>query len=398
MSAASEFIYLDHCATTPIHPEVLDRMYPFFSETYGNASSIHHSMGRYANKSVEEAREKLAQLVTAQTKELTFTSGTTEAINQVLQGVFFHYQHIGKHMITCQTEHPAVLDTCQFLSRLGAKITYLPVDDQGNISLAQLEESIGNETILIAVMYANNETGVVHPIQEIATIAEKHGVLSFCDATQAVGKIPINLQQLPIDLLALSAHKFYGPKGIGALYIRRRTKPIQVGSLLHGGKQEHHLRAGTLNVPGIVGLGASAELASKHLQEESTRLQKLRDALEQTLLKEIPEAFINGYTATRLPHVSNICFPFVKSSELMAALPSLALSSGSACASGSREPSHVLSAMGLQNEVAECSVRISLGISNTSEQLDTAAHLIIKTVREKRSFSPLWQMHLNGIL
>ncbi|GAA4805650.1 IscS subfamily cysteine desulfurase [Olivibacter ginsenosidimutans] len=393
----NDYIYLDHCATTPVHPLVLQAMLPYFDSIYGNASSIYHKAGRLAAQAIEQARLEVSQLIHASPKEIIFTSGATEAINQALLGIFNHYQKIGKHIITCETEHPAVLDTCSYLERLGAEVTLLPVNALGEIDLAQLDQAIRKDTIFICLMFANNETGVLHPIAQIGEIAKAHQVLFFCDATQAVGKIPVDVEQQHIDLLALSAHKCYGPKGVGALYIKRKRTPIQVGSLLHGGKQEHQLRAGTLNVPGVVGLGKAAALAQQSLTAENERLKQLRDNLERDLL-QLPEITINGTTHSRLPHVTNICFKYVKSVELMAALPQLALSSGSACASGSREPSHVLLAMGLTAEDAHCSIRFSLGMSNTTTQLVKTVSYIHQAVEKIRQHSPLWQMHQAGII
>jgi len=392
-----DLIYLDHCATTPVDPFVLQTMLPYFSSNYGNASSIYHKAGRKAAQAVEHAREQVAQLIHASPKEITFTSGATEAINQALIGAYHHYRTIGKHIITCQTEHPAVIDTCNYLRKLGAEITMLPVNASGHINLEQLKQSITKGTILICLMFANNETGLLHPITAISAIAKAHNILFFCDATQAAGKVPIDVEQQDIDLLALSAHKFYGPKGVGALYIKRRRVPIQIGSLLHGGKQENNLRAGTLNVPGIVGLGAAAELVTKIFTTEIKRLSNLRNYLEKNLLY-IPETFINGDVSNRLPHVTNICFRYVKSVELMATAPELALSSGSACASGSREPSHVLLAMGLQHDDAHCAIRFSLGMQNNQEQLATVIRDISAAVKKIRDNSPVWQMRLAGII
>jgi cysteine desulfurase len=389
-------IYLDHCATTPVDSMVLDTMLPYFKEYYGNASSVYHKLGRKAAEAVDTARNQVAKLLHASTKEIIFTSGATEAINQALKGIFFHYQKIGKHIITCETEHPAVLDTCNYLSKKGADIQKLPVDQKGNISLDDLRGAIRPDTILICLMFANNETGVVHPVEQIGKIAKEHHVLFFCDATQAIGKMPINVENLHIDLLALSAHKIYGPKGVGALYIKRRSAPIQIGSLIQGGKQENNLRAGTLNVPGIVGLGAAASLAMEKEEQEIARLSYLRNHLENSLLK-LPETFLNGDTLNRLPHVSNICFRYVKSVEIMANLPQIALSVGSACASGSLEPSHVLIAMGLSKEEAESSIRFSLGYSTTASQINQTIELIINAIGNIRDNSPLWKLHKAGV-
>jgi len=392
-----DLIYLDHCATTPVNKEVVAAMLPYFDTYYGNTSSIYHQAGRKAAKSVEQARQQIADLVHASPKELIFTSGATEALNQAIIGIYNHYQSIGNHIITCQTEHPAVLDTCRYLSKQGAKVTYLPVNANGMIDLQELEQSITDQTVLICLMFANNETGLIHPIAEIGAIAHDHQILFCCDATQAAGKVPIDVESQHIDLLALSAHKFYGPKGVGALYMKRKRNPIQVGSFLHGGKQENHQRAGTLNVPGIVGMGAAALLAKANMDQESKRLAKLRDKLESYLLK-LPETFRNGDMQERLSHVTNICFRYVKNVELMAAVPQLALSSGSACATGSREPSHVLTAMGLTEMDAHCSIRFSLGAQTTEQEINQTCKLIDQAVTKIRQQSPIWQMHLNGVI
>lgn len=396
-SSSREFIYLDYCATTPVDPRVLQSMLPYFSELYGNASSVYHKLGRKSAEAVDLARSQVATLINASPKEIIFTSGATEAINQTLKGVFHHYQHIGKHIITCTSEHPAVLDTCNFLSQLGADITKLATNHLGDISLDDLVQVIRPDTILICLMLANNETGVLHPIQQIGKIASKHNILFFCDATQAVGKIPINVENDGIDLLALSAHKIYGPKGVGALYIKRRRAPIQVGAFMQGGKQESNLRAGTLNVPGIVGLGAAAELALTGQNEESKRLEQLRNYLETSLLT-LPETFVNGNPTNRLPHVLNMCFRYVRSADIMVQLPQLALSAGAACASGSRTPSHVLLAMGLSKDDAESSLRFSLGRYTTKEQIDYAVGLLRAAITNLRVHSPVWKMHESGLL
>jgi len=393
----NELIYLDYCATTPVHPQALQDMLPFFNEHFGNASSIYHKWGRKAAEAIDDARNQVADAIHASTKEIIFTSGATEAINQALKGIWTHYHTLGKHIITCTTEHPAVLDTCKYLENQGATITYLPVDQQGNISLDDLENAIRADTILIALMLANNETGVIHPVKAVGELARKHRILFFCDATQAIGKIPVNVEELNIDLMAISAHKCYGPKGIGALYIRRRSTPIQVGSLLNGGKQENKLRAGTLNVPAIVGFGTAIHLTQQLLVEKAREIEKLRNDLEGQLLT-IPESFVNGIQASRLPHVSNIGFKYVKSAELMGCLPRLALSSGSACATGSLDPSHVLLAMGMETNDAHSCIRISLGNPTTKQELIEASQLIRQAVEKLRSDSPIWQMHEAGLL
>lgn len=391
----SGLIYLDHNATTPLDPQVLEAMMPYLTTHFANASSVTHRAGRTAAAAVETARDQVASLIGATPREITFTSGATEAINTTLKGIFEHYQPKGRHFITCLTEHKAVLDTFAYLEKKGAEITYLPVANNGSIDLDALEAAIRKDTVLIALMYANNEAGIIHPVSRIAEIAHKRGVLYFCDATQAVGKIPVDVQQNGIDILCLSAHKFYGPKGTGALYIRRSSKPIQIGSLLHGGGQENKLRAGTLNVPGIVGLGKAAEIAKYHMANDSFRLERLRDELEIGLTK-LPATFINGVDVPRLPHVSNITFRHLKADQIMVEVPDIALASGSACVSGTRDPSHVLTAMGLSINDAHASLRFSLGRSNTREEILTCIVQVASAVEKLRAASPVWQLYQIG--
>ena len=390
-------IYLDNNATTPLDPQVLETMMPYLTTHFANASSITHRAGRVAAAAVEKAREQVAGLIGAAAKEITFTSGATEAINMAFKGVFEHYQTKGKHFITCYTEHKAVLDTFAYLERKGAMVTYLSVDANGILDLDLLKASIRPDTVLIALMHANNETGVIHPVEKIAEIAHKHDVLFFCDATQAVGKIPVDVGANGVDILCLSAHKLYGPKGVGALYIRRKNKRVQVGAMLHGGGQENKLRAGTLNVPGIVGLGSAAEIAKQSLGDEPIRLGKLHDTLETTLTK-LPATFVNGRGAPRLPHVSNITFRHLKAAEIMVNVPDIALASGSACVSGTRDPSHVLMAMGLPETDAHAALRFSLGRFNTADDINTCITQITSAVEKLRASSPIWQLHEAGII
>lgn len=390
-------IYLDNNATTPLDPQVLEAMLPYYTDHFANASSISHKAGRKAAEAVDRARGQVAALMGAEPREITFTSGATEAINMAIKGVFEHYAVKGKHIITCQTEHKAVLDTCAYLEKKGAEITYLPVDATGNLSLEELARSIRPDTILVTLMYANNETGLIHPIAECAKITAEKEVLFFCDATQAIGKTNIDLQSTPIDLLCLSAHKLYGPKGVGALYIRRKRKPIQTGALLHGGAQENKLRAGTLNVPGIVGLGKAAELANKQIKSDTETPGLLRNRLELAL-SALPETRINAAEAKRLAHVSNITFRHLKAAEIMVNMPEIALASGSACVSGDREPSHVLLAMGLSAEDAHASLRFSLGRFTTGEDIDRTIQRVTETVEKLRADSPVWQLHQAGLI
>lgn len=391
-------IYLDNNATTAMDPQVLEAMLPYLKDQYGNASSLMHGLGRTAAAAMEKSRLQVAGLIHApETDTILFTSGATEAINTVLKGVFEQYQSKGKHFITCKTEHKAVLDTFAHLEKKGAEVTYLDVDYLGRLDPEQLEASIRPDTILIALMSANNETGVSHPIAELSQIAQKHNVLFFCDATQSIGKQNIDLSQTPIDLLCLSAHKFHGPKGAGALYIRKKNKRIQIAPLLHGGGQEHGLRAGTLNVPAIVGMGKAAELAKAKLDTEIIRLARLRDKLENMILT-LPQTYVNGLGTERLPHVSNITIRHLRAASLIARLPMLCLSTGSACVSGSRDPSHVLIAMGRNPEDAFSSIRLSLGRFNTEEEIVQAGTQICGAIVALRAESPNWQLFEKGMI
>lgn len=390
-------IYFDNNATTPLDPEVLDAMMPYFTTHYANASSLTHRAGRAAAAAIDTAREQTAALIGAAPNEITFTSGATEAINMAIKGVFEHYQSKGKHIISCRTEHKAVLDTLAYLEKKGAEVTYLPVASDGTINLDALETAIRPDTVLVALMWANNETGVLHPIEDIAERVHNHDTLLFCDATQAAGKIAIDIGGTGPDLLCLSAHKLYGPKGIGALYIRRRSRRIQTGALLHGGGQENKLRAGTLNVPGIVGLGKAAEIAGQLLAEEAPRLAALRNTLETTLAK-LPATAVNGQHAPRLPHVSNITFKHLRADQIMVNVPDIAMASGSACVSGTRDPSHVLMAMGLPVPDAHASLRFSLGRFNTEAEVHTAIGQLTAAVEQLRASSPIWQLHEAGLV
>lgn len=390
-------IYFDNNATTPLDPEVLEVMMPYLTTHYANASSLTHRAGRAVAAAVDIAREQTAALIGASPNEITFTSGATEAINMAIKGVFEHYQRKGKHIISCRTEHKAVLDTLAYLEKKGAEVTYLPVTTDGRIDLEALESAIRPDTILIALMWANNETGVLHPTAEVSELAHKHQTLFFCDATQAAGKTVMDISKDSPDMLCLSAHKLYGPKGTGALYIRRRSKRIQTGALLHGGGQENKLRAGTLNVPGIIGLGKAAEIALQRLNEEPRRLAVLRNTLE-TALAKLPATAINGQGAPRLPHVTNITFQHLRADQIMVNLPDIALASGSACVSGTRDPSHVLMAMGLSAADAHASLRFSLGRFNTETEVAIAIEQLTNTVQRLRASSPVWQLHEAGLV
>lgn len=387
-----DLIYLDNNATTRIMYDVWETMVPYFIHNYANASSLYHSMGREANAAVEKARIQVAQALNCQTKEVFFNSGATESINTVLKGIYKNYQSKGKHIITVKTEHKAVLTTLQDLEKEGALVTYLEVDHTGKIDLSMLEKHITPQTILVCIMAANNETGYIHPIDEISAICNRKDCLYFCDATQYIGKFQLDLAQTPIDILCLSAHKLHGPKGIGALFIRRKSKPIQISALIAGGGQEHGFRAGTYNVPNIVGLGA----AMVHIPHDDAIMQ-LRNDLENAL-SAIPEVYIHAKEVSRLPNTTSICFRHILASELMTHCPQLALSSGSACVSGTRDPSHVLLAMGISKEDALATVRFSLSRLTTKQEIYTTINLITAAVKKIREHSPIWQLFQAGLI
>jgi len=358
----NNFIYLDYNATTPTDPEVVDAMLPYFYERPGNAASRSHAWGWMAEEAVDQARRRLAALIGVQAEEIIFTSGATESDNLAIKGVFEMYHRKGRHIITVKTEHNAVLDACYAIEKKGGEVTYLEVDEKGLINLEELEAAIRTDTILVSVMWANNETGVIQPMKAIGDICQQHDVLLMSDATQAVGKIAVDPIAAGVHLLAFSAHKMYGPKGIGALYVRKRHPRVKLSAQIHGGGHEKGMRSGTLNVPGIVGFGQAAVLAGKNMKEESPRLSQLRDRLEQQLLAGMEESYVNGHPQGRLPHVTNLAIRHVEAEGLMMTLKhDLAIASGSACTSASLEPSHVLLAMGLSEDMAHCSIRISLG-------------------------------------
>ena len=390
-------IYLDHNSTTPMDPRVLEAMIPFFTENFGNAASRNHSFGWHAEEAVDYAREQIAQLIGADPKEIIFTSGATEGNNLGIKGVYEMYASKGNHIITCTTEHKAVLDTCKHLEKLGAEVTFLEVQPDGLIDLKALEAAMRPTTILVAIMYANNEIGVIQPVKEIAAIAKKHGALYFSDAVQAVGKIPVNVIADGIDIMSFTAHKMYGPKGVGALYVRRKNPRVKVTAQIDGGGHERGMRSGTLNVPGIVGFGKAAEIARLDMAGDTERISKLRDKLENAL-KVIDETYVNGNPAHRLPHVSNISFKYVEGEGLMMGFnKDIALSSGSACTSASLEPSYVLKALGLGDDLAHSSLRFGLGRYTTEEQIDFTIKAVTDTVLKLREMSPLWEMFKEGI-
>jgi len=390
-------IYLDNNATTPMDPRVLEAMTPYFLEHFGNAASRNHPFGWEAEEAVDYAREQVAKLVGADPKEIIFTSGATEGDNLAIKGVFEMYASKGNHIITATTEHKAVLDTCKHIEKAGGEVTYLQVKSDGLIDLKELEAAIKPTTILIAIMYANNEIGTIMPIKEISAIARKNGILLFTDGTQAVGKIPVDVNKDGIDLMAFSAHKMYGPKGVGALYVRRKNPRVKVTAQMDGGGHERGMRSGTLNVPGIVGFGKACELCMLDMEEDTKRISKLRDKLETELLK-LEEAYVNGSVEHRLPHVTNISFKHVEGEGLLMGFnKNIALSSGSACTSASLEPSYVLKALGLGDDLAHSSLRFGLGRFTTEEQIDYTIKAITETVLKLREMSPLWEMYKEGI-
>ena len=388
-------VYLDNNATTPLDTRVLEAMMPYFTSKFGNAASRSHAFGWVAEEGVDYAREQVAKLIGCTDKEIIFTSGATEADNLAIKGVYEMYQTKGNHIITAVTEHKAVLDTCKHLEKLGARITYLDVKEDGLIDLAELKAAMSDQTILVCIMYGNNEIGVIQPIREIAAITHGYGALLLSDATQAIGKIPVDVDADGIDLMAFTAHKMYGPKGVGALYVRRKNPRVKITAQMDGGGHERGMRSGTLNVPGIVGFGKACELCRLEMAQEAIRLAALRDKLEQALMV-MEESYVNGNIQHRLPHTTNISFKYVESEGLMMALKGLAVSSGSACTSASIEPSHVLQSLGLPDNLAHSSIRFGLGRFTTEEEIDYSIDSIRKAVGQLRSLSPLWEMYKEG--
>jgi cysteine desulfurase len=390
-------IYLDNNSTTPCDPRVVDAMLPYFYEMHGNAASRSHQFGWEAEDAVDYAREQIAQLLKSEDKEVIFTSGATESNNLALKGVYEMYAKKGNHIITTEIEHKAILDTCKHLEKQGAEVTYLKVQEDGMVNLADLEAAIKPSTILVSIMWANNETGVVQPMKAIAEICEKNGVLFHSDATQAVGKIPTYPRELGIHLMSFTAHKMYGPKGVGALYVSRKNPRVKVTAQMDGGGHERGMRSGTLNVPGIVGFGKAAEIARLEMQQDTERLSKLRDRLEATLTK-LEETKVNGNVDNRMPHVTNISFKHVEGEGLMMTFnQNIAVSSGSACTSASLEPSYVLVGMGLGDDLAHSSIRFSLGRFTTEEEVDDAVALVANGVNHMRDLSPIWEMYKDGV-
>ena len=390
-------IYMDNHATTKTDPRVVEAMLPYFSDVFGNAASRNHSFGWAAEQAVEHAREVIARAINADPKEIVFTSGATESNNLAIKGVAEMYAEKGNHIITCVTEHKAILDPCKKLERQGFDVTWLPVLPSGRIDLEALKAAITPKTILISIMHANNEIGVIQPVEEIGRIAEEHGILFHTDATQTVGKIPVDVQKQNIHLLSFSGHKIYGPKGVGILYVRRRKPRIRVTPILDGGGHERGMRSGTLNVTGIVGLGKAVELCMEEMESETKRLSTMRDYLRKKLFDNIPEIFENGDPAHKLPHSLNVSFTYVEGESLLMGIGDVAVSSGSACTSASLEPSYVLKSLGLGDELAHSSIRFGLGRFNTQEEVDYVADKLIHVVARLREMSPLWEMHNEGI-
>lgn len=390
-------IYFDNHATTQLDPRVLQAMLPYFTEHFGNAASRNHAYGWEAEEAVEKSRRQIASLIGANAKEIVFTSGATESNNLAIKGVAEMYAEKGNHIITVATEHKAVLDTCKHLEKKGCRVTYLPVMGDGRIDLDMLRGAITDQTILISIMYANNEIGVVQPIAEIGKIAKERGVLFHTDAVQAVGKIPVNVIADQVDLLSVTAHKMYGPKGVGALYVRRKSPRVQLTAQMDGGGHERGMRSGTLNVPGIVGLGEACAIAQAEMPEESQRLRGMRDRLRARLEAALDEVFINGSMEHRLPHNLNMSFAYVEGESLLMGIDDIAVSSGSACTSATLEPSYVLKALGLGDDMAHTSIRFGLGRFNTEAEIDYVADKMIAVVTKLRELSPLYEMVKEGI-
>ncbi|HEY3226136.1 MAG TPA: IscS subfamily cysteine desulfurase [Planctomycetota bacterium] len=384
-------IYLDHHATTPIDPRVLDAMMPYLREKFGNAASREHAWGREAAKAVEEARAQVAALIGADEREIVFTSGATESDNLAIKGVAEFHRERGDHLVTAVTEHPAILDSCAALERAGrARVTRLPVDREGLISLDALREALTDKTVLVSIMFANNEIGVLQDIPAIGSLCRERRVLFHTDAAQAAGKVPVDVGAMPIDLVSMSAHKMYGPKGVGALYVRRRNPRVRLTPILDGGGHEGGLRSGTLNVPAIVGFGAACEIARTEMGEEAGRLRKLRDRLWEGLSNDLDHVTLNGHAERRLPGNLNVSFKYVESESLILALDGIAVSSGAACTTAKVEPSHVLKAIGLPEDLARASVRFGLGRSTTQAEIDTVRKRVVDAVRRLRKMSPLY--------
>jgi cysteine desulfurase len=390
-------IFMDYHSTTPVDPRVLEEMLPYFTEDFGNAASRNHSFGWRAEEAVERSRERIASLINADPKEIIFTSGATESNNLALKGVAEMYAEKGDHIITCVTEHKAVLDTGKRLEKLGKRVTYLPVDKFGQIDLDELRKAITDKTILISIMYANNEVGTLQRVHEIGKIAKEKGVLFHSDAVQALGKVPIDVQAMNVDLMSLTAHKIYGPKGIGALYVRKKGPRVRLVAQMDGGGHERGMRSGTLNVPGMVGFGKAVEIAKEVMPEESKRLMALRDKLHHGITDALEDVYLNGHPTERLPNNLNMSFAYVEGESLLMGMDDIAVSSGSACTSATLEPSYVLKALGVGEDLAHTSIRFGLGRFNTEEEVEYVLNKVVDNVRRLREMSPLYEMAKEGI-
>ena len=390
-------IYLDNNATTPVDPRVLEVMLPYYRERFGNAASRNHRYGWVAEEAVEKAREQVAKATNASNKEIIWTSGATESDNAAIQGVARMYADRGRHIITCRIEHKAVIDPCKYLETQGFEVTWLEPDPFGRVSVDQVNDAIRDDTILVSLMFANNEIGTIHPIPQIGALCKERGVLFHTDATQALGKVPVDVEAMGIDLLSLSAHKIYGPKGVGALYVRRNDPRVRLRPIIFGGGHERGMRSGTLNVPGIVGCGAAAEIAVKEMPVESVRIAELRNRLWTGLSERLSDIIMNGHPEHRLPNTLNVSFMYVEGESLMMTMPDIAVSSGSACTSASLEPSYVLRAMGVDDVVAHGSIRFSLGRFTADEDIDMTIGEVAKAVNHLRQMSPLYEMARQGV-
>jgi len=390
-------IYFDYQATTPLDPRVLDAMLPFFNDEFGNAASRSHSFGWKAEEAVEQARGQIAALIGASPKEIVFTSGSTESINLAIKGVAEMYSDKGRHVVTSEVEHKAVLDTCKHLEKLGHEVTYLKPSSTGRISVEQIAAAIRPDTVLVALIWANNEVGTLNPIREIGKLCHEKGVLFFTDATQAVGKVPVDVEKDHVDLLCLSGHKIYGPKGVGALYVRRKNPRVRLVAQIDGGGHERGMRSGTLNVPGIVGLGRACELCKDEMEKDRRHTQGLRDYFEKRIFESLDHVALNGDREHRLPNNSNLSFSYVEGESMIMGIKDIAVSSGSACTSASLEPSHVLRAMEVGDELAHSSIRFGFGRFTTTEQVDYAVDHVVQAVKRLRELSPLYEMVQEGI-
>jgi cysteine desulfurase len=383
-------IYLDNHATTPLDPRVLDEMLPYFKEKFGNAASRSHQFGWEAEAAVEKAREQVARLIGTSAKEIVFTSGATESDNLAIKGVSEKYRDKGDHIVTCATEHKAVLDSCKHLEKQGYRVTYLPVGKDGLIDLDDLKRALDDKTILVSIMFANNEIGVLQPIAEIGAMCRERGILFHSDAVQAIGKVPVSVEEQNIDLASITAHKMYGPKGVGALYVRRKSPRVELAPMIDGGGHEHGMRSGTLNVPGIVGLGKACELCREVLAAEAARLKALRDRLKDKIFAGLDDVYVNGSMEQRLPGNLNVSFANVDAEPLLMGINDVAVSTGSACSSAAIEPSHVLKALGA-GDLTHGSIRFGIGRFNTQAEIDYVAARVVETVKRLRELSPLYE-------